>query len=363
MIKTLGIILGNYPEPSETFIRREIVALLESLGTGYEIQIIAVGKLLKNDLNINIKGIPPPLSVHCLNPIKRFLDTASIKNLIKKVKNKNIVHLHAHFLDYPAKTALALSKHLDIPLSVSLHAADIFKKGKFSDPEIFKRADAFFCCSEYLKKIVLKKYTDLDEKKIKVMYHGLDFSKGDRKTNQETNKKKGLMLAVGRNREKKGFAILLSALEKVSEDFHLKIITDKAPHIQASLKNKVEILAWMPAKEICSHYEQAELLIVPSIKAKNGDQDNIPNVILEAMSAGCVPIASNLAGIPEAIENKKDGLLVNSGDAVELATTINKLLKDSKNLATLSGKARHSVREKFDITQNIQPLLKLIKKK
>ena len=66
--------------------------------------------------------------------------------------------------------------------------------------------------------------------------------------------------------------------------------------------------------------------------------ENFPNVCVEAMAYGCPLVAAAVGGIPEIIDDKRNGLLVSPGDAEDLSSKIQRLL-DSPNLATQIGNA------------------------
>ncbi|MBW3661380.1 MAG: glycosyltransferase, partial [Gemmatimonadetes bacterium] len=59
----------------------------------------------------------------------------------------------------------------------------------------------------------------------------------------------------------------------------------------------------------------SQIVVVPSVPARSGDQDGLPVALLEGMAAGCAPVASDLPGIDQALEPGRSGLLVPPGDA------------------------------------------------
>jgi glycosyltransferase involved in cell wall biosynthesis len=74
-----------------------------------------------------------------------------------------------------------------------------------------------------------------------------------------------------------------------------------------------------------------DVLILPSIR----DED-LPNVISEAMSLGKPVIASRLAGTPEQVIDGKTGFLVNPNDTDGMGNAINKLW-NNRELLCLMG--------------------------
>ena len=91
-------------------------------------------------------------------------------------------------------------------------------------------------------------------------------------------------------------------------------------------------------------FASANLLIHPSYK------EGLGSVILEAMAAGLPVIASNTGGIPDIIENEKTGLLIEPGNAQELADAIERLANDQKLREQLQAEAKETL-PAFEISQ------------
>ena len=91
-----------------------------------------------------------------------------------------------------------------------------------------------------------------------------------------------------------------------------------------------------------------DLFVLPSIK------EGQPWVILEAMAAGVPIVATNIAGIPEMIENEKSGLLVEPADFDALAMAIEKIFIHPSLEQTMTQNALTTIKEKFDIVEMIR---------
>ncbi len=77
--------------------------------------------------------------------------------------------------------------------------------------------------------------------------------------------------------------------------------------------------------------------------------EGLPMVVLEAMSRGMSIIATNVGGIPEVIENGKEGILISPEDPEILIQTINKLLENEELRKNISQAAYKKVKDKFSI--------------
>ncbi len=79
--------------------------------------------------------------------------------------------------------------------------------------------------------------------------------------------------------------------------------------------------------------------------------------MLEAMSAGCLVVASNTAPVTEVIEHEKNGLLVNFFDIEQLAECINNALKTPGDNETIRHCARQTIIERFDLNSVCLPAM------
>lgn len=142
----------------------------------------------------------------------------------------------------------------------------------------------------------------------------------------------GRLLFAGRLVEKKGLAVLLDALRRLpAGGWELHVAGDgplRAALEQAAAGLPVRFLGHRTREELARDMHEAEVVVVPSVAARSGDQDGLPVVLLEAMAAGCAVVASRLAGLDEAVVDGESGLLLPPGDAAALADGLSGLLAD-----------------------------------
>jgi glycosyltransferase involved in cell wall biosynthesis len=100
--------------------------------------------------------------------------------------------------------------------------------------------------------------------------------------------------------------------------------------------------------ELPTYYALADIVAVPSIIDDAGNVDGLPNVLLEGMASGSALVASAVAGIPQAVRDGKEALLVAERDPEALAEAIVKLLKSKETRDALGDAARARARELFD---------------
>lgn len=88
-------------------------------------------------------------------------------------------------------------------------------------------------------------------------------------------------------------------------------------------------------------FKTATLLALPSL------EDNCPMVVLEAMAAGVPVLAANVGGLPDLVEDGKNGLFCDPLDAESMRAGVSKILGDAKLARELAATAKVAARERF----------------
>ncbi|MEN6508334.1 MAG: glycosyltransferase, partial [Smithella sp.] len=83
--------------------------------------------------------------------------------------------------------------------------------------------------------------------------------------------------------------------------------------------------------------------------------------MLEAMSAGCVIVASDTKPVTEVIENGTNGILVDFFDAKGIADRVEETLDNPDKMQTIRKNARQTILEKYDLANLLPQHLAWIK--
>lgn len=152
------------------------------------------------------------------------------------------------------------------------------------------------------------------------------------------------LLFVGRLVEKKGLAVLISALRPSDNGaVELSVVGDgplRSELEQAAAGLPVTFLGQLGRPALMRAYAEHDVVVVPSVLAASGDQDGLPVALLEAMGSGCAIVASDLPGLNEAVEDGVSGALVPSGDADALRAALEGLVADPERRAAMGEAAR-----------------------
>ena len=128
-----------------------------------------------------------------------------------------------------------------------------------------------------------------------------------------------ILLSVGRLVEKKGYDDLLKALAALTPNLAWKLIHIGGGELAETLKAQAEMLGIadkiilrkaQPQTVVLEAYRDADLFVLPSKIAGDGDRDGIPNVLMEAQSQRLACSSTAVSAIPELIHDGVSGVLV-----------------------------------------------------
>ncbi len=396
--KSLTYLLLTFPKLTTTFVDREIFALRER---GFFVRIVALhpspgpiseyqqalkdethylypaerGAVLKAHLHYafskpwryfstlaHLLTRQHPTLLSHRRTLMHFVEGIYCTYVLRKNPGD---HLHAHFLNQSSTIALIVSRMLDIPYSVTVHASGEFYATPMMVRDKLSSAKFIATCTSYNRDHLTEMGKDLFAQKVIINYHGLDLTHYQR--HQEKPADVPVIVGVGQLMERKGFINLVKACALLRErgvDFKCRIIGEgperkemEAEIRQLGLTGCVELTGLLRQEDVIQTYEQANIFALPAVLAESGDRDGIPNVILEAMAMELPVVSTWHSGIPEVIEDGKNGLLVPPGDPSALADALAELLTHREAAQQMGCEGRRTVVDRFDPQKNIQVLV------
>lgn len=167
-----------------------------------------------------------------------------------------------------------------------------------------------------------------------------------------------VLLFVGRLAEKKGVCYAIEAMRNV-ENAMLVIAGDgplreelqrQADKVMRETGKKIVFLGAKTHEELKKIYASADLFVMPSITAKDGDKEGFGLVILEAFASGLPIVASRSGGITDIVKDGVNGFLVEEKDVSGMAEQIDRLLKDEEIYNKMQIEAKKSAQQ-YDYRQ------------
>lgn len=269
--------------------------------------------------------------------------------------------LHAHFLHTPASVTRYAALLLRKPWTVSAHAKDIWTS------PTWEKAEKLACCewavtctasnAEHLASLA-------PAGRVSLLYHGLDQTifppAPARQSVRDGSGEAVRILSVGRAVEKKGYGDLLEALARLNPGraWRFEHIGGgnglerlRAHAEQLGIADRITWRGALSQPDVMAAYQSADIFVLASKIAVDGDRDGLPNVLMEAQSQGVGCVATAVSAIPELISDGETGLLVPPGDVDALAKAVDTLMSDPSLRNRLAQAGQQRVATQFSADQ------------
>jgi len=166
--------------------------------------------------------------------------------------------------------------------------------------------------------------------------------------------------------EKKGLRVSLRAFAKFAERFAGSTFTiagegplrTELGQLAADLgvADKVFFPGFISQTQLRELLYQSDIFLHPSEVSGDGNQEGVPNSMLEAMASGLPVFATEHGGIPEAIEDGRSGILVKERDEEAFIQALLKWTSDPEALAAIARAGAEAVRGRFEQTSQTRQL-------
>ena len=404
----LGYLYSRYPVISQTFCDAEMLAL-ERLGL--ELAIGSVHPPLTTLRHEHISCLRAP--IHYAPPQEILKISEKIarasgrwpRDLVRQHEQKygpggkaelrarnalyfadffvrhRVDHVHVHFANRAAHTAVFLKQISGIPFSVTAHGQD-FMKDLGSDDllrEICAAAEFVAAETDYSCNLLRGRCPD-SAAKIHRVYNGIDLERFPAPRDETARVPHGEqavvapyhvphIVSVGRLVAFKGFEHLIDACAELARrgfDFTCHIVGDgplretlKAKIEKLNLSSRINLLGSLSQKAVLEELRNADVFALASVTDAQGASDVFPTVILEAMAGGRPVLSTRLAGIPELVIDGETGVLVPPGDTSALAEALAQLVCDCELRLRYGRSGRTRIEQCFRIEHTVAPLLEL----
>lgn len=357
----MGLFVGTYLPYSETFIfdqlrhQRRFFAHVMAYSSRYE-----------------TRSRFPYDPVLSLSRSERmiYLTTGRARRFERALEMARVRLIHAHFGPNGAYAA-RFARRLDVPLVVTFHGHDVsgllpenrltprYLRYRALAPALFDQASLLLCASAELADRLIQ---DVGAPAHKIQVHrlGVDL---DAFQPIEHSRGPARLILIGRFVEKKGFAYALHAfarLHQVQPEATLRIVGDGPLGLQLQrlahdlgVTESVTFCGVLSAARVRDELRRANLLLAPSVEARNRDRESGVIVIKEANACGLPAVGTRHGGIPEIIDDGETGYLVPERDVDSLAERTIRLSTDADLRHAMGLAARLKIEREYDTrTQN-----------
>jgi glycosyltransferase involved in cell wall biosynthesis len=301
------------------------------------------------------------------NRIRRFGQALVLAHELPR----DVAWLHAHFIHTPGSVARYASLLTGLRWSCSAHAKDIWTTPAWEKREKLASAAWAVTCTAQGRDHLATLAPTAD--RVQLLYHGLDFRRfgtpevapGGRQRDGRDMADPVIILSVGRAVEKKGLGVVIKALAELPTTLAWRFLHVGGGPLLPMLKtrarelgiaDRIEWLGAQPQDVVLQRYRDADLFVLASRIAADGDRDGLPNVLMEAQSQRLAVIATRAGAIPELVEPDVTGLLVEPDDVGALADGMKRLITDPARRDALAAAGLERVHRQFRFEVSIDAL-------
>lgn len=302
-------------------------------------------------------------------PLQNELDLFSAFRIARFCKNNNYNILHLHSAHALSIGLLAKLFKRDLK-TIAVRRVDFHIKKNFLSQLKYKNSllNKLVCISRAIKNVALE--DGIDQSKLKVIHSGIKTDKFKDTTSDSNYKEKFgipqdsiLIGTVAALVDHKDYPTLLRAAKIVTEkEKNIYFCAAGSGDMEAELKQlhkdlelgvKFKFLGFR--NDIGKFLKSLDIFVLAS------KMEGLGTSLLDAMAVGLPVIGTRAGGIPEAIKNGKNGLLVQPQNPTALAEKIIELSKD-KNLRQRLGENGKTMVQEFSITKTVERNISLYNK-
>jgi glycosyltransferase involved in cell wall biosynthesis len=394
----VAYLINQYPQASQSFIRREIRAL-EAQGVNvhrftirtWDQELVDPGDKEEKAktrvvLEVGAFGLMMAIAKMLFSRPVRFLravrlalrlgyrgDRGRLYHLVYLAEACVLLgwlracgaeHVHGHFGTNSTAVAMLIRELGGPSFSFTCHGPEEFDRAAaLKLGEKIARAQFVVAVSEYGRSQLLR-YCPHDQwQKVHVVHCGVDegFLKSDYLPEVPDNRR---LVCVGRLSEQKGQLVLIEAAARLKRDgipFDLLLIGDGPMRVdverliaEQGLSDQVRITGWMTNQQVREQILAARAFVLPSFA------EGLPVVLMEAMALRRPVISTYVAGIPELVEPQVNGYLVPAGSIEALAEAMrNVLAQPIEKLRAMGREGARRVAQRHDAATQAAQLAKL----
>ncbi len=381
----VGLMTREYPPAVYGGAGVHVEYLSRELAKRIEVEVHCWGDQVADEGNLQVRGEEPPPEITggTAEKFKTAVDALALNlQMMKELSKIDVVHTHTW---YVSMAGFLAKKLYGVPFCLTTHSLEPLRAWKaeqlgsgyamssWMERTAILDADAVIAVSKGTKADILKAYPEVDERKIHVIYNGIDLAEYRKAEGTGALVKYGVdlskpyVLFVGRITRQKGVTHLVEAIQYLPKGMQVVLCAGApdTPEIAAEMRAKVEVaraaggnVVWIEKMvtkpEAIELYSHCQVFCCPSVYEPFGI------INLEAMACRAPVVASATGGILEVVVEGETGHLVHfEPDAVtgfpvdgeqfarDLAARLTELMADPEQCKRFGDAGRARVEAMF----------------
>ena len=396
----VAYVINQYPMVSHSFIRREIQALerqgIEVLRASVrrtnnhvdpadQVEASKTFAILENPLQLLVALVAHAL----LRPIRFLRSLRTVLQLWHRgdrgllvhlvylaeacrlswlTRTYKIDHMHAHFGTNSTTVVMLAYLLSGVTYSFTVHGPEEFDRpAAIGLTQKIELAEFVVAISSFGRSQLMRWCPQSNWSKLHVVRCGVDRSFTESGTQQSTEFDDRTLVCVGRLCEQKGQLLLVEAMAQLIQsgvdaklilagDGEMRTVIEE--RIQAlGLSDRIEITGWLSGAQVRQYLLKSKAMVLPSFA------EGLPVVIMEAFSLGRPVLTTYIAGIPELVEDSRNGWLVPAGSTNRLVDGMRiALMTTRESIGIMGDYAKKCVSEKHDSDREAIKLVRYFKR-
>ena len=296
------------------------------------------------------------------------ISSGETNQLIGVLNDARAELLHIYF-GHIAVHLLPLIRRWDKPSVVSFHGADVMVEldnpaYRAATVRMLESIRLVLVRSDSLRQALVR--LGCDEAKIRIQRTGIPLHEFPFQPRAWPTESSWRVLQAGRLIEKKGLRTSLNAFAVFSRTHPQAQFTvagegpllDELQEMarELGISGQVTFTGFVSQDRLRELFYASHIFLHPSETGNDGNQEGVPNSMLEAMASGLPVFATTHGGIPEAIENGVSGVLVPERDAAGLARELMRLAAQPDVLSPIAARGAKDVAAKFEQRAQVDAL-------
>ena len=280
-----------------------------------------------------------------LEPVFFLVNMMLFIGLIRKLKPATILSCNGGYPAAQACLAMVVAGRISqVPVVLSIvsmptqHRAITWLYEKMRDELVWKSVNIVIVNAKSIAD-ALGEFRGVPAEKIRVIYNGLE----DKQAPAVQVREQIVIGCIARMDKAKGVLLLFDAFAHLAKKYpEIRLILAGQGDASADLAQRIEELGLQNRVDMLGHFQGdiSALLATFDIYVFPSLWEGFPYSIVEALRSACVIVATRVGGIPEAVTDGVEGLLIAPGSKDEIIKAVEKLMADREMGQVLARNAR-----------------------